>query len=52
MNPSLVPPRHWIGRAKLGKGLKTAGFRDVRSEVFHIGFNMGKEGFMRFFWES
>ena len=32
--------------------MKKAGFTDVRSEVFQIGFDMGSEGFMRFFWES
>ncbi|KUJ19468.1 S-adenosyl-L-methionine-dependent methyltransferase [Mollisia scopiformis] len=51
-NPPLLPPRHWYGRAELEQGLKTAGFRDVKSEVMHIGFDVGKEGFLRFFWES
>ncbi|EPE25358.1 S-adenosyl-L-methionine-dependent methyltransferase [Glarea lozoyensis ATCC 20868] len=51
-NPSLLPPRHWYGRAQLEKGLKEAGFRDIKSEVLDIGFHVGKEGFMRFFWES
>lgn len=24
----------------------------MKSEVVHLGFDVGKEGFMRFFWES
>ncbi|KAL6714527.1 hypothetical protein ACLMJK_007952 [Lecanora helva] len=52
INPPLVPPRHWTGRAQLEAGLKAEGFRDVKAEVYHIGFDVGREGFMRFFWES
>ncbi|KAE8449340.1 hypothetical protein EG329_008241 [Mollisiaceae sp. DMI_Dod_QoI] len=52
VSPPLVPPRHWTGRADLDAGLKAAGFRDVQSEVMRIGFDVGKEGFMGFFWES
>jgi SAM-dependent methyltransferase len=48
----LLPPRHWTGCAQLEQGLKAAGFQDVRAEVAHVGFNVGKEGFMRFIWES
>jgi SAM-dependent methyltransferase len=51
-SPPPLPPRHWYGRTQLEEGLKKVGFRDVRSEVLDIGFNVGKEGFMRFFWES
>lgn len=50
--PWFLPPRHWTGCAQLDEGVKAAGFRDVRSEVMPMGFNVGKEGFMRFFWES
>ncbi|KAF4630766.1 hypothetical protein G7Y89_g7368 [Cudoniella acicularis] len=52
VNPPLLPARHWTGRAQLEAGLKSVGFRDVRSEVLHMGFNVGKEGFLQFFWES
>ncbi|CZR50407.1 uncharacterized protein PAC_00279 [Phialocephala subalpina] len=43
---------HWSGRADLEGGLKKAGFNEVTSEVMHLGFDVGKEGFMQFFWES
>lgn len=52
VNPPLLLPRHWTGRAELEEGLKKAGFTDVQSEVMQLGFDIGKEGFMRFFWES
>ena len=52
VNPPLLPPRHWTGCAQLEQGLKAAGFQDVRAEVARVGFDVGKEGFMRFFWES
>jgi len=52
VSPPLLPPRHWTGRAQLEEGLKAAGFCDVRAEVLHIGFDVRKEGFLRFFWES
>lgn len=43
---------HWVGLAHLKEGLLAAGFRDVKSESRQVGFNIGKEGFIRFFWES
>ena len=52
VNPPLLPQRHWSGRADLEAGLKKAGFKEVTSEVMHLGFDVGKEGFMQFFWES
>ncbi len=52
VNPPLLLSRHWTGCAQLGAGLTAAGFRDVKAEVRKIGFDVGKEGFMRFFWES
>ena len=53
VNPPVMPPRHWTGCAHLEAGLKGAGFRDAHAEVYEIGFDVGKEGFMRyFFWES
>ncbi|KAL9044241.1 MAG: hypothetical protein Q9214_002606 [Letrouitia sp. 1 TL-2023] len=52
VNPPLLPPRHWTGCAQLRAGLEAAGFRDVKTEVHRIGFDVGKEGFMRFFWDS
>lgn len=52
VNPPLLPPRHWTGRKELEEGLEVAGFRDVRSEELEIGFDVGKEGFMKFFGES
>lgn len=50
--PPQLPPRSWNGRAQLEEGLKVAGFRDVQTEVTYLGFDVGKEGFLRFFWES
>lgn len=47
-----IPPSHWKGRKELHEGLLQAGFRDVKSEVLELGFNVGKEGFMKYFWES
>jgi SAM-dependent methyltransferase len=52
VNPPLVFPGHWVGLAQLEDGLKRAGFRDVKARSQHIGFDIGKEEFMRFFWES
>ncbi|TVY54103.1 Malonyl-[acyl-carrier protein] O-methyltransferase [Lachnellula cervina] len=52
VNPPLVVPGHWNGLAQLEDGMKRAGFRDVKARSQHIGFDIGKEGFMRFFWES
>jgi hypothetical protein len=49
VNPPMLPARHWLGRKELKEGLKKAGFTDVRSEVFQIGFDVGSEGCMRFF---
>ncbi|EPE31807.1 S-adenosyl-L-methionine-dependent methyltransferase [Glarea lozoyensis ATCC 20868] len=51
-SPPPLPPRHWYGHTQVEEELKKVGFRDVMSEVLDIGFNVGKEGFMRFFWES
>ena len=48
--PPIAPSSHWTGRKQLEEGLKIAGFRDVRSEVYKLGFDVGKEGFLRFFW--
>ncbi|KAG9235553.1 S-adenosyl-L-methionine-dependent methyltransferase [Amylocarpus encephaloides] len=50
--PPQLPPRSWTGCSQLEEGLKVAGFRDVQAEVTHLGFDVGKEGFLRFFWES
>lgn len=52
INPPLTPASHWTGRAQLEAGLKATGFRDVEAEVLQIGFDVGKEGFLRFFWGS
>ena len=52
VNPPLVIPGHWNGLAQLEDGLKRAGFRYIKARSQHIGFNIGKEEFMRFFWES
>ncbi|TVY83635.1 Cytochrome P450 monooxygenase aclL [Lachnellula suecica] len=49
--PILQAP-HWTGCQQLEEGLKEAGFRDVRSEVFELVFDIGKERFIRFFWEN
>ncbi|KAL8993187.1 MAG: hypothetical protein Q9169_006531 [Polycauliona sp. 2 TL-2023] len=51
-NPPILPPQHWTGLAQLKRGLETMGFQDIAAEVMEIGFDVGKEGFMRFFWES
>ena len=40
------------GLANAVEGWMEAGFRDVVGESFQIGFNMGIEGFVRFWWES
>lgn len=52
VSPPLMPPGHWTGCAQLEQGLRAAGFRDVYAQVMDIGFDVGKDGFMRFFWES
>jgi len=52
INPPMVPAGHWKGLKQLVEGLDEAGFKVERSEVFDLGFDVGKEGFMRFFWES
>ena len=52
VNPPLLPSKHWTGCTQLGAGLKAAGFTDVKTEVHEIGFDVGKEGFMQFFWDS
>ncbi|KAF8847291.1 hypothetical protein BDZ45DRAFT_811682 [Acephala macrosclerotiorum] len=52
VNPPLLLLRHWSGRAQLEEGLKKEGLTDFQSEVMHLWFDVGKEGFMRFFWES
>jgi hypothetical protein len=51
-NPPMVPAGHWTGLKQLEEGLKDAGFSVEKSEVFELGFDVGKEGFMRFFWDS
>ena len=48
----MIPEGHWSGCKQLETGLKAAGFQDVKAEVLEMGFDVGKEGFMRFFWES
>lgn len=52
VNPPLLPPGYWRGTAQLEEGLRAAGFRDVKAESRVIGFDVGKEGFLRYFWES
>ncbi|TVY71566.1 Malonyl-[acyl-carrier protein] O-methyltransferase [Lachnellula suecica] len=52
VNPPLLPPGHWLGVSELESGLKTAGFADVKAEIQQVGFDLGKEGFMKWFWES
>lgn len=52
ISPASLPPRAWSGRTDLEKGLRSAGFFDVKSEVLHLGFNVGTEGFLKFFFES
>ncbi|KAL9115391.1 MAG: hypothetical protein Q9227_000712 [Pyrenula ochraceoflavens] len=52
VNPPLLPSGHWTGCNQLRAGLEAAGFRDVKAEVYQIGFDVGKEGFLKFFWES
>lgn len=52
VNPPLLPEGHWLGLSELEKGLKKAGFLEVEAASQPVGFDVGKEGFMRFFWES
>jgi len=52
VNPPLVFPGYWVGLAQLEDELKRSDFRDVKTTSQHIGFHIGKEEFMRFFWES
>lgn len=52
VSPPMVPARHWTGCKELDEGLREAGFTEVRSEVCEIGFDVGKEGFLKFFLES
>jgi ubiquinone/menaquinone biosynthesis C-methylase UbiE len=52
INPPLLPEGHWNGLAQLEEGLKAAGFREVVARSERIGFDVGKEEFMQFFWES
>lgn len=52
VNPPLLPKGHWNGLAELEAGLNAAGYRDVKATSYPLGFDVGKEGFMQFFWES
>jgi len=38
--------------SQLELGPRQSGFRDIKVELFRIGFDVGREGFMKFFWES
>lgn len=49
VNPALVPSKAWRGCSDLERGLKATGFRDIKAEKLHIGFDVGKEGVMQFF---
>lgn len=48
----MLPEGRWTGRRQLEKGMMERGLNDVRVEEHEVGFNIGIEGFMRFFWES
>ncbi|CAG8974634.1 hypothetical protein HYALB_00009812 [Hymenoscyphus albidus] len=50
--PPILTPQAWTGCADLEKGLERSGFLNVKTEVVHLGFDVGKEGFLKFFWES
>lgn len=52
VNPLLLPEGHWLGLSDLVKGLEAAGFRDIKAGSKPVGFDIGKEAFIRFFWES
>jgi len=52
VNPHLVPAKSWSGLSQLELGPRQSGFRDIKVELFRIGFDVGREGFMKFFWES
>jgi len=52
VNPPFLNPDQWLGLSQLEEGLKIAGFLDVKAESHPVGFSLGKEGFMDFFWRS
>lgn len=51
VNPPILPPGHWLGLRALEAGLEAAGFEVEKAESLYVGFDLGTEGFMRFFWE-
>lgn len=52
VDTTMLPPGRWNGLVDLEKGLRGIGLRDVKAQPCQVGFNVGSEGFMHFFWES
>ena len=52
VNPPILSDSQWTGLRQLEAGLKQAGFREIRTEVFRCHLDVGTKGFMDFFWES
>ncbi|KAI9660344.1 MAG: hypothetical protein M1821_009694 [Bathelium mastoideum] len=51
-NPPILPGRPWLTLADLERGVRLAGFNDIRAEECGIGLNIGVDGFQQWFWDS
>lgn len=52
VNRSMLPPGAWKGSKGLENGLREAGLHNLKLQSYEVGFNIGKEAFMKFFWEG
>ncbi|KAH8651846.1 S-adenosyl-L-methionine-dependent methyltransferase [Tricladium varicosporioides] len=59
VDPTYIPPEYpdpsserWTSTKKVERGMKEAGYKGVKAETYQIGFNVGTEAFMEFFWDS
>ncbi|KAF2228458.1 S-adenosyl-L-methionine-dependent methyltransferase [Viridothelium virens] len=51
-NPPILPGRPWLTLADLERGVRLAGFSDIRAEECGTGFDIGLDGFQQWFWQS
>ena len=51
-NPPAYERGEWEGKDDLIKGLKETGFTEVSAREVDVGFNIGTERFLKWWWES
>ena len=51
-NPLAFEKGEWEGREDLVEGLRKTGFTEVRGIEVDVGFNVGTEKFLKWWWES